>query len=83
VGKLEEVHLKIDSKGRLYIPPHIREQVGDIVILKKTSKGFLISPGKHTDFLKEFRKTIASKPRRTGKPENWAPSKMKSIWRTP
>lgn len=80
---MEEVRLKIDSKGRLYIPPHIREQIGDTVTLKKTSKGFLISPGKRSDFLEEFRKTITSEPPRTGKPENWAPSKMKSIWGAP
>jgi bifunctional DNA-binding transcriptional regulator/antitoxin component of YhaV-PrlF toxin-antitoxin module len=80
---LEEIRLKIDSKGRLYLPPYIREQIGDIVTLKKTSKGFLISPGERVDLLKEFRKTITSEPPRTGKPENWPPSKMKSIWSTP
>jgi bifunctional DNA-binding transcriptional regulator/antitoxin component of YhaV-PrlF toxin-antitoxin module len=82
-GKLEEIHLKIDSKGRICIPLDIREQIGDTAILKKTSEGFLIVPGKSVSFLDEFRKVITSEPPRTGKPENWAPSKMKSIWSTP
>jgi bifunctional DNA-binding transcriptional regulator/antitoxin component of YhaV-PrlF toxin-antitoxin module len=79
-GKLEQVHLKIDSKGRLCIPPEIREEIGDTAILKKTSEGYLLIPGEPTDFLEEFRKIITSKPRRTGKPENWSPAKMKAIW---
>lgn len=77
---MEEVQLKIDSKGRLCIPAEIREEIGDVAILKKTPKGYLIVPGKKTDFLEEFRRVISSKPRRTGKPENWPPEKMKSIW---
>jgi bifunctional DNA-binding transcriptional regulator/antitoxin component of YhaV-PrlF toxin-antitoxin module len=81
-GKLEQVHLKIDSKGRLCIPPEIREQIGDSAIIKKTSEGFLIVPGKPISFLDEFRKVIASEPPRTGKPENWPPSKMKAVWST-
>jgi len=81
-GTLEQVHLKIDSKGRLCIPPEIREQIGDTATLKKTPEGFLIVPGKPANFLDEFRKIIASEPPRTGKPENWPPSKMKSIWST-
>lgn len=77
---MEQVHLKIDSKGRLCIPPEIREQIGDSAILKKTPEGFLLIPGRPTNFLDEFRKAIVSEPPRTGKPENWPPSKMKSIW---
>ncbi len=56
------------------------EQIGDIAILKKTNEGFLIMPGQPRSFLDEFRKVIASEPPRTGKPENWSPSKMKAIW---
>jgi bifunctional DNA-binding transcriptional regulator/antitoxin component of YhaV-PrlF toxin-antitoxin module len=79
---LEHVQLKIDSKGRLCIPPEIREQIGDIAILKRTNEGFLIMPGQARNFIDEFRKVIASEPPRTGKPENWPPSKMKAIWGT-
>jgi bifunctional DNA-binding transcriptional regulator/antitoxin component of YhaV-PrlF toxin-antitoxin module len=82
VGKMDEVHLKIDSKGRLCMPAEVREQIGDTVLLKKTSEGFLIVPGKPKNFLEEFRKVISSEPPRTGKPENWPPSKMKALWST-
>ena len=82
-GKLEQVHLKIDSKGRLCIPSQIREEFGDTAILKKTSEGYLIIPGKPTDFMEEFRKVISSEPKRKGKPKIWTPQEMKSIWRTP
>lgn len=77
---MEPVTLKIDSKGRICIPAEIREEIGDIATLKKTSDGCLIIPGKREDFLKEFERVITSKHRRTGKPENWSPRKMKSIW---
>jgi AbrB family looped-hinge helix DNA binding protein len=76
----EQVTLKIDSKGRICIPAEIREEIGDTATLKKTPEGYLIIPGKREDFLEEFKKVITSKHRRTGKPENWSPEKMKSIW---
>jgi bifunctional DNA-binding transcriptional regulator/antitoxin component of YhaV-PrlF toxin-antitoxin module len=82
-GKLEQVHLKIDSKGRLCIPSEIREELGDTAVLKKTSEGYLLIPGKPTDFLDEFRKVISSEPKRKGKPKLVSPREMKSIWRTP
>jgi DNA-binding transcriptional regulator/RsmH inhibitor MraZ len=76
----EQVTLKIDSKGRMCIPAEIREEVGETATIKRTPQGFLIIPGKREDFLEEFKKVITSKHRRTGKPENWSPEKMKSIW---
>ena len=79
---MERVHLKIDSKGRICIPAEIREQIGDVAVLKKTPGGYLIVPGEQTDFLEEFRKVITSEPRRTGKPKLVSPEEMKSIWRT-
>jgi bifunctional DNA-binding transcriptional regulator/antitoxin component of YhaV-PrlF toxin-antitoxin module len=77
---MEEVHLKIDAKGRICIPVEIRKHIGDVAILRRTPEGYLIAPGQKADFLEEFRKAITSKHRRTGKPENWQPEKMKSIW---
>ncbi len=79
---MEEVHLKIDSKGRLCIPPEVREQVGDTAILKKTDDGFLIVPGKRIDFQEEFRRIIASPPKRKGKPKLATPEEMKTAWKT-
>jgi bifunctional DNA-binding transcriptional regulator/antitoxin component of YhaV-PrlF toxin-antitoxin module len=80
---LEQVHLKIDSKGRLCIPSEIREEIGDTAVLKKTSEGYLLIPGKPKDFLEEFRRVISSEPKRKGKPKLVSPEEMKSIWRTP
>jgi len=79
---MSEVQLKIDSKGRLCIPPEIREQIGRVALLKKTPEGFLIVPTKSKGFFEEFRRIITSEPPRTGKPENWSPSKMKAVWST-
>lgn len=79
---MEEVTLKVDSKGRICIPAEIREQIGDVAVLKKTPKGYLLFPGKKEDFLEEFRKLITSKPRRKGKPKFVSPKEMKAIWRT-
>ena len=78
-GMMENITLKIDSKGRLCIPAEIREEIGDTATLKKTSEGYLIIPGKQENFLKEFQKVIESKHKRTGKPENWSTERIKLI----
>jgi AbrB family looped-hinge helix DNA binding protein len=75
-----EVTAKVDSKGRICIPAEIREEIGNVVTFKKTPEGILLLPGKRQDAVEELRKIINSKHRRTGKPENWSPEKMKSIW---
>ena len=76
---MKDITVKIDSEGRMYLPPAIRKQLGNIT-LKKTKEGYLIISSKQEDFLDEFRKVITSKHRRTGKPTLASPEKMKSIW---
>jgi len=78
--QIAQVTVKVDSKGRICIPAEIREEIGDTATLKKTPEGYLIIPGKRQDPVEELRKIITSKHRRTGKPENWSPEKMKTIW---
>lgn len=82
VGTLKkEITVKVDSKGRMYLPPAIRRQLGKQPTLKKNPEGYLLTSIKKEDFLEESKKLIASKPhRRTGKPENGSPEKMKNIW---
>jgi bifunctional DNA-binding transcriptional regulator/antitoxin component of YhaV-PrlF toxin-antitoxin module len=64
----EEVLLKMDSMGRFCIPAEVREQIGEVVVLKKTPEGYLFVPAKQADFLEEFRRLFTSKHKRTGKP---------------
>ncbi len=77
---VEQVNVKVDSKGRICIPAEIREEIGKTATIKRTPEGFLLLPGKKEDPVEELRKIIKSKHKRTGKPENWSPEKMKSIW---
>jgi DNA-binding transcriptional regulator/RsmH inhibitor MraZ len=77
---MEEVELKLDSKGRICLPPDIRAEMGDTVIATRTPKGILITAGRKKEFIEEFNKTITTEPKRTGEPENWPPEKMKDIW---
>ena len=74
-----DVRLRVDSKGRISIPLEFREEIGDTVVLRKTSEGIVIIPSKPLDFIEEFQKTITSEPPRAGKPENWPPSRMKAV----
>jgi bifunctional DNA-binding transcriptional regulator/antitoxin component of YhaV-PrlF toxin-antitoxin module len=78
----EEIHIKIDSKGRLCIPPQIREKIGQTVTIRKTPEGYLITPGKSVNFLEEFCRVVSSEPKRKGTPKLVAPKEMKSVWRT-
>jgi hypothetical protein len=66
----------------LCIPAEIREEIGDIAILRRTPHGYLLLSGKKEDFMEEFRKVITSEPRRKGKPTLLSPDEMKVIWRT-
>jgi len=81
VGRLEEALVKVDSKGRIRIPQGFREELGDVVIFRKTRRGILLSPGETRDFMEEFRRVMLSEPRRTGIPENPSPKEMKAIWK--
>lgn len=82
---MEEIELKLDSKGRILLPPSLRRELnlegGDILALRKGSEGLLIAPGRRRNFFEKFREIIESEPERTGRPENWSPSKMKNIWK--
>ena len=80
MGTMKEITVKIDSKGRMSLPPAIRRQLGKHPTLKKTKEGYLLISSKQEDFLEEFRKVITSPHRRTGKPTNASPEEMKSIW---
>jgi len=80
VGNMEQVTVKVDAKGRICIPAEIREEIGDTATLKKTPQGYLIVPGRQRDPHERLIHVINSKHHRTGKPENWSPEKMKSIW---
>jgi bifunctional DNA-binding transcriptional regulator/antitoxin component of YhaV-PrlF toxin-antitoxin module len=77
---VKQVNVKVDSKGRICIPAEIREEIGDTATIKRIPEGFLLVPGKKEDVTEKLRKIINSKHKRTGKPENWSPEKMKSIW---
>ena len=80
---MDEVALRFDSRGRICLPAEIRKEIGNVAILRKTPKGYLIisekQAKKQAEFLEEFRKRITSKPRRTGKPKFLSPEEMK-IW---
>ncbi len=77
---VEQVNVKVDSKGRICIPAEIRKEIGETATIKRVTEGFLLVPGKKEDAVEKLRKIINSKRKRTGKPENWSPEKMKSIW---
>jgi DNA-binding transcriptional regulator/RsmH inhibitor MraZ len=75
-----ELDQKMDAKGRICLPPDIREEMGDTVIATRTSKGILITAGRRRGFIEEFNRVMATEPKRTGEPENWPPEKMKDVW---
>lgn len=75
---MSELIAKIDSKGRVVIPEGLREDLGGVVVVKKTEEGILLRPAKGKT--NKLEKILDSKPRRTGKPENPKPEEMKKIW---
>lgn len=77
---MQPVQVKLDSRGRVSIPSELREALGGVVTLEQTKDGILLTPAKARISKREFRNIIMSEPKRTGKPENWPPSRMKRIW---
>jgi len=76
---LSEIIARIDSKGRLVIPEDLREDFGQMVVVKKTEEGILLRPTKAKT--SKLERILDSKPRRTGKPENPKPEEMKLAWK--
>jgi bifunctional DNA-binding transcriptional regulator/antitoxin component of YhaV-PrlF toxin-antitoxin module len=74
----EQVNIKVDSKGRICIPAEILQEIGDTATLKRTPEGFLLIPDKKENAAEKLRKIINAKRKRTGKPENWSPEKIKA-----
>ena len=70
----------MDSKGRICLPSEFRDEIGDTVVVTRTSKGLFIQRTKKKDFLEDFKNKITSEPERTDEPENWPPERMKKIW---
>jgi AbrB family looped-hinge helix DNA binding protein len=77
---LQVRQVRLDSKGRVTIPAEFRESIGETVTVMRTGDGILIAPEGDSTFQERFGRIIASEPRRTGRPENWSPDRMKRIW---
>jgi antitoxin component of MazEF toxin-antitoxin module len=52
------------------------------VSLKRARVALILTPARRRDYLSKTRELIETPPKRTGKPGNWKPSKMKKIWKT-
>jgi AbrB family looped-hinge helix DNA binding protein len=77
---------KIDSKGRILLPPALRSELdlepGDTVSIRKMKAGVIVTRGRRTDYTSKLKQMLETPPARLGKPLNPAPSKMKKIWKT-
>lgn len=79
-----EKAVRVDEKGRVRIPKDFAEDMGESIMIRKTSEGLLLLPvdkSEEEDFLTTFRRVITSEPERTGKPRNPPPARMKRIWK--
>jgi DNA-binding transcriptional regulator/RsmH inhibitor MraZ len=79
---MKQVCLKVDPEGRIRIPTRIRKELGNAILLTKTSAGYLLISEKNNSFIEQFRKTIISEPRRRGKPRLPSVEEMKVIWKS-
>jgi bifunctional DNA-binding transcriptional regulator/antitoxin component of YhaV-PrlF toxin-antitoxin module len=61
----EQVNVRVDSKGRIYIPAKIRTEIGASVTInvtiKRVPEGFLLIPSQKEDTTDKLRKIIQSK----------------------
>ena len=77
---------KVDSKGRILLPPSLRDELGlepgDVVSLRRTKGSVLVTRGGKSDYALKFKRMLETEPTRLGKPSNPSPSKMKKIWKT-
>ncbi len=83
---LDSSTAKNDSKGRILLPPSLREKLdlkpGDVVSLRRIKGAVLVTRSGKSDHASKFKRMLATPPTRLGKPLNPTPSKMKKIWRT-
>lgn len=76
----------VDSKNRIVLPRDVRERLkvgrGSTVRFVEVDDGFKIVKvdDKAGDVVERLNRVLLEEPRRTGKPENWGPRRMKSIW---
>jgi AbrB family looped-hinge helix DNA binding protein len=75
---MSELIAKVDSKGRVVIPEGLREDLGQVVVVKKTDEGILLRPVKGKP--NNLERILDFEPRRTARPENPRPEEMKKIW---
>lgn len=77
---------KVDHKGRVSLPREIHEILGDEVELRPLGKTrvLLTRADKGTKKMNkrsnDLVRLLDKQPKRTGRPENPSPEKMKSIW---
>lgn len=78
----------VDQKNRVRIPQDLADSVGvrpgTRVALIQRRKSLVIKPIRRREGktqLEKLNEMLTAEPRRTGKPENWPPHKMKKIWK--
>jgi bifunctional DNA-binding transcriptional regulator/antitoxin component of YhaV-PrlF toxin-antitoxin module len=54
---VEQVTVKVDSKGRICIPAELREEIGDTATLKRTQEASFCCPANAKTLLKSYEKS--------------------------